>query len=95
MPHVSRHTPDKKISDKIYAELMAHITRKGTAQSRANLYNDLLTPTERIMFSKRFAIICLLGEGYPFEDIQELLRVSPQLLLVFGRRCRKTSIVGS
>ena len=77
MPHVSRHTPVRKVSDKIFQRLMEAVTTKGTeAQRRAFLY-DMLTPTERIMLSKRFAIIYMLSKGYSFSVIQETLRVSP------------------
>lgn len=63
--------------EKIYAELLAHITSKGKAKDRSALCSDLLTHTERIMFAKRLAIICMLGEGYSFGAIQEIVRVSP------------------
>ena len=56
---------------------MEAVTTKGTeVQRRAFLY-DMLTPTERIMLSKRFAIIYMLTKGYSFSVIQETLRVSP------------------
>ncbi len=77
MPHISRHIPEKKISDKIYTELIAYLTTKGSVRDRRELAFQLLTHTERIMLAKRLAIICMLGEGYSFEDIQETLRVSP------------------
>lgn len=80
MPHVSRHTPEKKVTERIYTELLERVTSKGRESDRKRLYNGLMTPTERIMFSKRLAIICMLGEGYTFEDIQEILRVSPSTI---------------
>ena len=110
MPHVSRHVPEKKIADKIYTELLNHITAKGSEKDRALLCSDLLTPTERIMLAKRLAIICMLGEGYPFEEIQEVLRVSPstvgrlwsamqngkytQIIRIIRKRKLSNSIVG-
>jgi uncharacterized protein YerC len=69
--------PEKKIADKIYNQLLNHVTYKGSAKDRRVLCSDLLTYTERIMLAKRLAILCMLGEGYSFEDIQETLRVSP------------------
>jgi uncharacterized protein YerC len=99
MPHVSRHVPEKKITDKIYAELLEHITARGSEKDRSTLCSDLLTPTERIMLAKRLAIICMLGEGYPFEDIQEVLRVSPSTIgrlwsaIQKGKYVRITQIV--
>jgi uncharacterized protein YerC len=77
MPHVSRHMPTGDVWEKIYKELLTHLTEKGSAFERAQLGAELFTPTERIMLAKRLAIICMVGEGYTFEDIQESLRVSP------------------
>lgn len=80
MPHVSRHTPVRKVSDKIFERLTEGVTTKGTPGKRRAFFNDMLTPTERIMLSKRFAIIYLLTRGYSFSAIQETLRVSPSTI---------------
>lgn len=77
MPHVSRHTPTRKVSNLIFERFVELVTTKGSAQERKVLLVDLLTPTERIMFSKRFAIIYMLSKGYSFDTIQDTLRVSP------------------
>ena len=77
MPHISGHVPEKKIQDKIFTALISHLTAKGSSKDRQKFAFELLTHTERIMLAKRLAIICMLGEGYSFEDIQETLRVSP------------------
>lgn len=77
MPHVSRHTPIKKVSDRTLDLFMECVTAKWSARERRDFFNDLLTPTERIMFSKRLAIIYMLGKGYTIRKIQETLRVSP------------------
>lgn len=72
--------PTGEVWDKIYSELLSHITNQGSECDRGIMAAELLTPTERIMLSKRLAIICMLGEGYTFEDIQETLRVSPSTI---------------
>lgn len=77
MPHVSKHVPDGKVVETIYKKLFVHLTEKGSASDRERIGAELFTPTERMMLAKRFAIICMLGEGYTFEDIQQTLRVSP------------------
>ena len=77
MPHVSRHTPVRKVSDKIFERLAEGVTTKGTTNERRAFFNDMLTPTERIMLSKRFAVIYMLTKGYSFVAIQETLRISP------------------
>ena|SRR3989338_10590925 len=80
MPHVSRHTPVQKVSDKIFELLVECVTAKGPTNKRRTFFIDLLTPTERIMFSKRFAIIYMLAKGYSFDTIQDTLRVSPSTI---------------
>ena len=80
MPHVSRHTPVRKVSDKIFDKLIERVTSKGSVHERKSFLLNLLTPTERIMLSKRFAIIYMLQKGYSFDAIQELLRVSPSTI---------------
>ncbi|MEK7612563.1 MAG: Trp family transcriptional regulator [Patescibacteria group bacterium] len=69
--------PTGKVWNKIYNDLLNQITLQGSPKDRSKLLAELITPTERIMLAKRLAIICMLGEGYSFEDIQEILRVSP------------------
>ena len=56
---------------------MEGVTIKGTKVQRRAFFDAMLTPTERIMLSKRFAIIYMLAKGYSFSAIQETLRVSP------------------
>ena len=80
MPHVSRHTPVRKVSDKIFESLVECVTTKGSTNERRTFFVDLLTPTERIMFSKRFAIIYMLAKGHSFDTIQDTLRVSPSTI---------------
>lgn len=80
MPHVSRHTPVRKISDKIFNRLAENITAKGSAKERRSFLADLLSPTERIMLSKRYAVIYMLAKGYSFDSIQKTLQVSPSTI---------------
>ena len=77
MPHVSRHVPVRKVSDDIFNLFMECVTAKWSTRERRAFFDDLLTPTERIMFSKRLAILYLLAKGYTVRSIQEMLRVSP------------------
>jgi uncharacterized protein YerC len=77
MPHISRHVPEKKVADEIYAALLEHLTQKGSTRDRVRLFEELFTHVEHVMLAKRLAIICMLGEGYSFDNIQETLRVSP------------------
>jgi uncharacterized protein YerC len=42
-----------------------------------DFFNDLLTPTERIVLAKRLAIAILLAKGYGYAAIRKTLHVSP------------------
>ena len=65
------------MADEIYAALLEHLTQKGSTRDRVRLFEELFTHVEHVMLAKRLAIICMLGEGYSFDNIQETLRVSP------------------
>lgn len=41
---------------------------------------DFLSPTERIMLAKRFAITVLLAKGNNYQSIRSLLRVTPSTI---------------
>src|SRR3989338_7244626 len=73
MPHISK----RRIKRKIYKKL------------NDNLVNDLLTYTERIMVSKRIAIILMLNEGYSFRAIESALKVTLQTVLRFWKMKKK------
>lgn len=68
------------ISDKVYKrcwEVFAK-TLIGIKNTRdfQEIVEDLFTPTERIMFSKRLSIAMLLMQGYYYGEIAKVLRVS-------------------
>lgn len=42
----------------------------------SSLINDLLTPTEKVMLSKRFSIAFMLLERYDYQSIANILKVS-------------------
>ena len=49
------------------------------------LLDDLLTPTEKIMMTKRLAIIFMLNEGYSFRAIEKSLKVTLQTVTRFWK----------
>jgi len=93
MPHVSRHVPQKKISDRTLDLFVECITAKWSENERRIFLLDLLTPTERIMFSKRLAIIYMLAKGHSFDTIQDTLRVSPSTIARFWNNTQKGKYV--
>lgn len=89
MTHVSRHAPSRRVSDKTLDLFMSCVTAKWSASERKSFFHELITPTERIMLSKRLAIIYMLVKGYTFDDIQETLRVSPTTVAKFWSQIRR------
>lgn len=76
MTHISRKFLKGDAEQKLIAVLIETLSKKGNAKQRMAICKELLTGTERLMLAKRLAIICLLGEGVPFEQISKQLKVS-------------------
>ena len=76
MPHIS----NRKINDvdyqKIYNQLISIFDTAGTKLKSDKLLLEFLTETERIMLSKRLAILFMLDEGISKHYISEILLVS-------------------
>lgn len=76
MPQVSRRPIKKDTEEKIRALFWETLANCQSKPHVAELLNDLLTPTENVMLSKRLAIAYLLLKGYPYDVIQSTLKVS-------------------
>ena len=76
MPHIS----NKKVSDenykKIYDQLRSMFDTAGKSRKSDVLLREFLTETEKIMFSKRLAILYMIDEGISKHYISEILFVS-------------------
>ncbi|MBI4130210.1 hypothetical protein HY468_02755 [Candidatus Roizmanbacteria bacterium] len=68
------------IRDEVYGQLedlfVDTISRMTNKRLVNNFLNDFLTPTEKIVLMKRLGIYVLLGKGYDYRVIQNILRVS-------------------
>lgn len=58
---------------KVFEDAVAHLRNRGDIQ---NFISDLLTPTEKIMLSKRLAIAVLLAKGYNYRQVCQILKIS-------------------
>lgn len=76
MSQVSKHQLSKEIYDEIFATFLQTIANLKTKNDVLNFFNEFLTPTERIMFSKRLAAGLLIAEGYYYKEISSLLKTS-------------------
>lgn len=76
MTQVSRRILNKKVEERILSLFVSSIVLAQNKDIALSLVDDLLTPTEKVMLSKRFSIAFMLLEGYDYDTIQNVLKVS-------------------
>jgi len=76
MTQVSKHKLLPEMSDLIYKEFSSFVAKMPSPDSIDHFFNDFLTPTEKIMLSKRFMIMVLLMRGHTALHIKNTLFVS-------------------
>ena len=77
MPHISSQKVDKETRHKIYRLLTATITDPNVSKKQHQaFFDELLTPTEKIMLGKRLAAIALLSQGVSPYQAGKRLRLS-------------------
>lgn len=77
MPHLSKRKLDDASLKRIYDNLLLVLTKTKNKERMSALLTALLSETERVMLSKRIAVVYLLKEGVETEIIAELLKVTP------------------
>ncbi len=75
MPHVSKIKLKKSVASDIGNTFASTLLEIRGVRGRAFLI-ELLTPTERIMLSKRLSIILMLSQNASYYRIRNMLRVS-------------------
>ncbi len=76
MPHVSPKKVGQKLLKKISAQFLNVFIKSQNNRQLASIFNEIFTPTEKIMFSKRIAIILMIKNSIPHHRIAEILKVS-------------------
>lgn len=77
MPHISEKKLDDKYFYKLYSQMIKIFDTTGTARKSQILLEEFFTETEKIMFAKRLAVICLLCEWVSRPSISDMLLISP------------------
>ncbi len=77
MPHVSNRKINERDFINIYNQLLSVFDIAGQKRASEKIFQEFLTDTEKIMFAKRLAIICMISEGVSAHYISEMLFVSP------------------
>lgn len=76
MSQVSRLPLSKGLETQMYSLFRKVLADFRTEKDVEDFLEDLLTPTEKIMLGKRFAIAFLLDQGYTQRAIHSIMRVS-------------------
>jgi uncharacterized protein YerC len=84
MPQVSKTkiTPDLSIA--LESEFIDFLVKIASYNGMKNFISDFFTPTEKIMFIKRFGVALLLLRKYPGELIKSRLGVSNSVVTSVG-----------
>ncbi|MBI2599257.1 hypothetical protein HYW40_03490 [Candidatus Curtissbacteria bacterium] len=76
MAQVSKLPLGKETQTRLYKLFWQTITSLSDPIQTEEFFNDLLTPTEKIMLSKRLAIAVMLIRNHDYEAIKAYLQVS-------------------
>jgi len=77
MAQVSKYPLRKEIEERIFEVLLKTIADLKKPEEVDEFLEDFLSPVEKIMLAKRLAIVVLLGKGYDYRGIREILKVTP------------------
>lgn len=76
MTQVSRRFLNKKVENRILDLFWNSLSSLSSKEKISIFLDDLLSPTEKIMLSKRLAVAFMLIKGYDYPTINERLKVS-------------------
>jgi uncharacterized protein YerC len=76
MSQISKYPVSKQISDRIFEIFLKSLIEIKNENDGNEFISDLLSPTEKIVLSKRLAIAFLLEKGFDYKTIQSILKVS-------------------
>ena len=80
MPHISQQKMEDKDFNKIYDQLLTFFDTAGNNRKSDVLFSEFFTKTEKIMFAKRLAILCLVDDHISEHYISYILKVSPSTI---------------
>jgi len=77
MTQVSRYPVNKDVEQRIVQLFQKAIAKLRTPVEIEDFLADFLSPVEKIVLAKRFAIAVLLAKGYDYASIRLVLKVTP------------------
>lgn len=76
MAQISKYPISETVYQRILEIFLKSLLRLKDRKEAEQFISDLLTPTEKVMLTKRLAIAFLLERGYDYRTISKILRVS-------------------
>lgn len=76
MTQISRYPLREDIQERIFEVFWQTMVDLKTQAEAKEFWEDLLTPTEKVMLAKRLSIAILLIKGYNYLNIKDILKVS-------------------
>lgn len=80
MTQVSKYPISKAVEKRIFEIFFSTIVNLRSSEDVASFLEDFLTPTEKMMLTKRLAVAVMLAKGYDYRAIRKTLRVSFQMI---------------
>jgi len=77
MTHISKRKLEDKDFERMYLEMINSFERASKRNRAKIVFNEFLTPTEKVMLVKRFAVIAMLSKDISVHKIAQSLNMSP------------------
>ena len=88
MAQISRRYLSKKILRELESIFITSFSAVNSKRELTNLLHDLLTPTEKIILTKRLAIALMLKKKYDYEIIKETIKVSQGTIALVNQKIK-------
>ncbi len=76
MAKISKNKPSQEIEDLMWGRLVEVFREAKDHESVMRVLDDLLTPSEKVIFGKRLLIALFLSRGLSYQQISKFLKVS-------------------
>lgn len=76
MSQVSKYPISRQVYDKIFDVFLKTFVELKSKKKVHDFFDEFLTPTEKIILTKRLAISLLLAKGFDYRNISNILKVS-------------------
>lgn len=89
MAQVSKKLLKKPLKERLETNLLTALAEIKTKPEAQEFLTNLLSPTEKMMLTKRLAIGVLLNSGSTYQEIIDLLKVSPPTINKISHQIKK------